>query len=148
MAYCCSLPIHSIIKKMAVRNNVMYASRISGKSGKVKNEAENISDIKSIAFVTLVDLKKTHATTVNPKVSNMLPASFNEGINLPCATTSRWFLLVLKRMDGIMYKAFRKPHMMNVQFAPCQKPLPKNMMNVFRTFIHVPPLLPPKGMQR
>jgi hypothetical protein len=72
--------------------------------------------------------------------------SFRLGRYLPFATISRLFLFVLNIIDGIMYKAFRKPQTINVQFAPCQKPLIRKIIKVFLILINIPPLLPPNGI--
>ena len=94
----------------------------------------------------LLALKKIHAKTVSAKVIRIEKKSLIEGSVLPFATISKLFLLVFNKMDGMMYNAFRNPQIMNVQLAPCQNPLTKNIMKVFLTFIHWPPLLPPKGI--
>ena len=68
------------------------------------------------------------------------------GKYFPLATISKFFLFVLKTIEGKIKSAFSSPQIIKVQFAPCQKPLSRKMMKVFLTFIHNPPLLPPQGI--
>jgi hypothetical protein len=142
MAYSFSRPIHSTEINSSSKINMLNGIIV----GAVNNDPENVSEIYLNASPMLSDLKKTQANTVKPNVTAIERASFNVGKYLPLATISKLFLFVLTRMEGIIYRAFKKPQARNVQFAPCQKPLTKNMMNVFLTFIQVPPLLPPSGI--
>ena len=144
MAYCCSRPIHSIIIKMSNKTKRLVG-RIVGKENK---DLENISAMILKACVKPDDLKNIHAKTASPNVIPIENNSLKFGKYLPCATISRLSLCVLKMIDGIIYRAFNNPHTIKVQFAPCQKPLTRKMMNVLRTFIQVPPLLPPRGIYR
>ena len=91
-------------------------------------------------------LKKTQANTVSPKVNAILKNSLIEGKYLPFATISKFCLFLFKSKRGIKKMAFKAPQTMNVQLAPCQNPLTINIIKMFRTFINVPPLLPPNGM--
>ena len=61
---------------------------------------------------------------------------------------ARLFLFRLANNNGKKYNAFKKPQTIKVQLAPCQKPLTKNIINVLRTFIQAPPLLPPSGIYK
>ena len=99
-----------------------------------------------MACPTLSALKNIHAKTVIAKVIIICRKSLTDGNNLPFATMSIFDRWVLKIMDGIINNAFNPPQTMKVQFAPCQKPLTKKMINVFLIFAHIPPLLPPNGM--
>ena len=101
-----------------------------------------------MASEILSDLKKIQAKTVRLKVVPILMISFIDGKILPFATVSRLSRLVLKIIEGKINKAFMNPHAMNVQLAPCQKPLTIKIIKVFLTFIQVPPLLPPHGMYK
>ena len=101
-----------------------------------------------MACPTLSARKKIQANTVSAKVILIDKNSFTVGKFFPLATISRLFLLVLKIIEGIMYRAFKSPHTTKVQLAPCQNPLTRKIINVFRIFIHVPPLLPPSGMYK
>ncbi len=47
-----------------------------------------------------------------------------------------------------MYNAFNSPQAINVQLAPCQKPLTKKIIKVLRTLAASLTLLPPSGMYR
>src|SRR5690606_11306836 len=97
---------------------------------------------------TLLALKKIQAKTVRPKVASIATNSLKEGRSFPAATISRFFLFVLNKTDGKINNAFKKPQMINVQLAPCQKPLIINMIKIFLTFIKFPTRLPPKGIYK
>ena len=49
---------------------------------------------------------------------------------------------------GKKYKALRKPQKINVQFAPCQKPLTINIIIIFLIFFNRFPMLPPNGIYK
>ena len=88
-----------------------------------------------------------HVTSFNGfDVKQISKNSLILGNSFPLATISRFTLFVLKIIDGIINKAFKKPQTRKVQFAPCQKPLTRKMINVLRIFFLIPPLLPPKGI--
>ena len=93
-------------------------------------------------------LKNTQAKTVKRNVVPIWISSLKLGNNLPSATTPRFVLLRFSKSSGKKYNAFSPPQTIKVQLAPCQNPLTRKMMNVFLTFIHVPPLLPPKGIYK
>jgi hypothetical protein len=48
--------------------------------------------------------------------------------------------------NGKKPQAWIKPHAMKFQLAPCQKPLTKKMINVFRMALYLPFFDPPNGM--
>ena len=116
--------------------------------GTEKRECENILRMNPKALLTLSDRKNIHAKTVKQKVTITAVNSLNVGRTLPAATVLRLFLFVLNKIDGMMNKAFKNPQIINVQFAPCQKPLTKNIRKVFLTLFQVPPLLPPNGIYK
>ena len=76
-------------------------------------------------------LKKIHAKLLKMKVTIIWKNSLTLGSILPSETVAKCCLLVAKNIDGMINKACNKPQKINVQFAPCQKPLTKKMMNVF-----------------
>jgi hypothetical protein len=59
-----------------------------------------------------------------------------------------FILFFFESKRGRKYKAFKAPHAIKVQFAPCQKPLTMKIIIVFLIFIHSPPILPPSGMYK
>ena len=111
-------------------------------SGFEKTDIEHISPINWKALDKLSARKKIHAKTVNANVTMIATKSLKFGKILPAATISMLFLFVLKIIDGRMNNACSKPQTINVQFAPCQNPLTRKMINVFRIRIQFPPLLP------
>ena len=141
-------PLHStkIINKIRIR---LFNARLRPENkGISKIEYEQIPEIKFIASSTFSDLKNTQAITVSRKVDPIWVSSLKVGSIFSSATTPRFILLRFSKSNGKMYNAFKPPHTINVQLAPCQKPLTKKIIKVFRTFIQVPPLLPPKGIYK
>nr|AOE12996.1 hypothetical protein [uncultured bacterium] len=61
----------------------------------------------------------------------------------PLADLSAGFL---KKIDGINKIACTAPQIINVQLAPCQKPLTRKIIKILRMVFHLLPLLPPSGM--
>lgn len=148
MANCFSLPTHSIMIKKKIRKIIVSEFVIPTNPGAENKDLENIFFTNPNASLMLEDLKNIQAKTVSKNVIIIEKKSRNVGNSRPLATISRLFLWVFKIMEGIIYKAFKNPQKMKVQFAPCQKPLTKNIINVFLIFIQVPPLLPPSGMYK
>ena len=93
-------------------------------------------------------LKNIHAKTVNKKVNTILINSFNFGTFLSWATINKLDRLDWVNKRGKKYNAFKKPQKTKVQFAPCQKPLTRKIINVFLICMYFPPLLPPKGIYK
>ena len=83
IAYCPSLPTHSIETKNKISKTVVKAFDIPSNLGIVKSDGEKISDIKLTACPIFSDLKKIQANTVNPKVNNIKKNSLALGINFP-----------------------------------------------------------------
>ena len=76
-------------------------------------------------------LKNIQAKVVKLKVIPIFNTSFLLGNNLPFATISIFFLFVWSNIEGKINKALINPQIIKVQFAPCQKPLTINIINIF-----------------
>ena len=135
-------PSHS----MSINATIMISSFLGKTVGACKILADSMISMKCTASCKLFDLKKIQARTVHAKVKVICPTSFNVGHTRSCPTMSMFCLLVLKTIDGNTKTAFSAPQMINVQLAPCQNPLIRKMMKVFRTCSQSFPLLPPIGI--
>jgi len=92
--------------------------------------------------------KKTQANTVRAKVVPICQISLKEGRKRFSATGPKCVRFLRASNKGKKYSALSAPHTMNVQLAPCQKPLTTKMMKVLRTFKARLPLLPPCCTQK
>ena len=147
MAYCSLLPNHSTDIKTKMQKAAISISE-GFTCGLDNIELENIFLIIENACCKLFALKNIHAKTVRPKVRSIDNTSLTVGHLLSLATISILLRCVLKIIEGIIYNAFSKPQTINVQLAPCQKPLTRKMINVFRTFTQILTWLPPSGMYK
>lgn len=93
--------------------------------------------------------KKIQATVTNANVPSILPHSFSDGKLPSWATTLLMFLRVLFNSNkGKKPQAWMNPQIMKFQLAPCQKPLTKKIMKVFRTACIFPLRDPPRGIYK
>lgn len=92
------------------------------------------------------DRKKIHAKLTKLNVSNISGKYFNSGVSLFVDSFRKSGLFVPRRKKGIYKTAWIHPQIRKVQFAPCQNPLSKNMMKIFRIALDLPFLEPPNGM--
>jgi len=122
---------------------IVIAFNLALKRGTEKIEGENIFEIIAPACPKSSALKKIQAKTVNPKVTHILKKSLKVGKHFPEATDPKFLLLLFVNIKGRKYIAFNAPQAMNVQFAPCQKPLTMKITNVFLITISLLPRLPP-----
>ena len=90
-----------------------------------------------IAVDILSALKKIQPITTNKNVVSIDIKSEKLGKVFPSATMFKFFLLRFARNMGIKYNAFNAPHTINVQFAPCQKPLTKKIINILKCFNNI-----------
>ena len=115
----------------------------------IKLQKKDEDDVKKIQSSGKKDLNNDlKPPKLQLKVDPICHNSLKLGNILSSAMTPRFVLLRFNNSIGKKYNAFSPPHTINVQLAPCQNPLTRNIMKVFLTFIHVPPLLPPRGMYR
>ena len=100
----------------------------------------------SHAWVMLSERKIIQPIIVSKKVESICAPSFTDGNRRPLATSSVYLRLMPNNINGRNRMAWQAPQTMNVQLAPCQKPLTKKMINVFRITFHRQQRLPPKGI--
>ena len=85
---------------MSTRTQVIKALSLPINDGIENIEGENIDSRIEMAWLTLSALKNIHANTVNENVVIIPKNSRNEGSCLSCATTSKFFLLLLVSKSG------------------------------------------------
>ena len=58
----------------------------------------------------------------------------------------KYFLLLSIKREGIKSREWIKPQVINVQFAPCQNPDTKKIINTYNNVLYFPSLEPPRGI--
>ena len=91
-------------------------------------------------------LKIIHPITAKKNVKSICPVSFNVGKMRPSAIWFVYLRFLPVNIRGKNKTAWYAPQAMNVQFAPCQKPLKRKMIKVFLTTFAFETRLPPKGI--
>lgn len=74
------------------------------------------------------------------------PISLKDGRILFSATVSLYFLFFFISNNGRNNRAWNVPQQIKVQLAPCQSPLTKKIIMVFRKDFHLLQRLPPNGI--
>jgi len=106
------------------------------KLGKLKRENENILFKICQSCTIFSALKNNHIKEIKRKVQAIFPISFSEALFM-------FFLLLFASNKGRNKIACPNPHRIKVQFAPCQKPLIKNIIKILRICFAAPQRLPP-----
>ena len=143
-----SLWSHSPIKSIGRETYIVIKKTLPSPKlpGIVNNEDVKRRVMKINAPEMVSARKNIHPVVTKVNVSSICSNSFALGNNSPSATALFYLRLWPPKMRGMNNMALKAPHAINVQLAPCQKPLTKYITNVLRTTFAFETLLPPMGM--
>ncbi len=110
----------------------------------------NIIDfIICIAFITpLSALNKIHAKSTNTKVVKILSSLPGSDPPLRCSICDAFRRTGSRTSPIIWYRPLRPPQITNVKSAPCHNPLIRKTISLFKYFLNLPFLFPPRGIYR
>ncbi len=114
-----------------------------------KEKFDTILSKYSKEFPTDSDLKKTLEKVTKENVRITCNISLIDGnIEFSPMTFPIYILFLPIKNTGIYSNACVAPQRINVQFAPCQKPLTKNTIDTFLNCCSLFPFEPPNGIYK